>query len=200
MRRSNLIPASLAALALALAGCLAGPEDRSSGVDDFPNSIYARVDGFLDEGRKADGLAATAHTDSLLIRRPFNGPVVRKLAAGAYGAADPSLARTARRITSWTACASLVAACIAPAMAAEAFPARPVRMLIPFPAGGPADFVGRLFAQETLDDFETEADGIDVPGRDLQRIWHGMALERFRTGWQHPQTKTPDLRASVTQA
>jgi tripartite-type tricarboxylate transporter receptor subunit TctC len=34
-----------------------------------------------------------------------------------------------------------------PAFAAEEFPARPVRMLIPFPAGGPADFVGRLFAQ-----------------------------------------------------
>jgi tripartite-type tricarboxylate transporter receptor subunit TctC len=31
--------------------------------------------------------------------------------------------------------------------AAEEFPARPVRMIIPFPAGGPADFVGRLFAQ-----------------------------------------------------
>jgi len=33
------------------------------------------------------------------------------------------------------------------ASAAEDYPARPVRMLIPFPAGGPADFVGRLFSQ-----------------------------------------------------
>jgi tripartite-type tricarboxylate transporter receptor subunit TctC len=38
-----------------------------------------------------------------------------------------------------------------PAFAAEEFPARPVRMLIPFPAGGPADFVGRLFAQNLSD-------------------------------------------------
>lgn len=33
------------------------------------------------------------------------------------------------------------------AAAAQEFPARPVRMIIPFPAGGPADYVGRLFAQ-----------------------------------------------------
>jgi tripartite-type tricarboxylate transporter receptor subunit TctC len=33
------------------------------------------------------------------------------------------------------------------AIAAEDYPARPVRMIIPFPAGGPADFVGRVFAQ-----------------------------------------------------
>lgn len=33
------------------------------------------------------------------------------------------------------------------AAAAQDFPSRPVRMIIPFPAGGPADFVGRLFAQ-----------------------------------------------------
>lgn len=47
----------------------------------------------------------------------------------------------------WTACAP----------AAEAFPARPVRMMIPFPAGGPADFVGRLFAQHL-----TELWGVQV--------------------------------------
>ena len=35
--------------------------------------------------------------------------------------------------------------------AGEQFPARPVRMIIPFPAGGPADFVGRLFSQHLTD-------------------------------------------------
>lgn len=39
----------------------------------------------------------------------------------------------------------------AAACAAEAYPARPVRMVIPFGAGGPADFVGRLFAQQLTD-------------------------------------------------
>ncbi len=30
---------------------------------------------------------------------------------------------------------------------AQDYPTRPVRMLVAFPGGGPADFVGRLFAQ-----------------------------------------------------
>jgi tripartite-type tricarboxylate transporter receptor subunit TctC len=37
------------------------------------------------------------------------------------------------------------------ASAAETYPTRPVRMVIPFAAGGPADFVGRLFAQHLSD-------------------------------------------------
>jgi len=39
----------------------------------------------------------------------------------------------------------------APAPAADNYPSRPVRMIIPFPAGGPADFVGRLYAQQLAD-------------------------------------------------
>ena len=35
----------------------------------------------------------------------------------------------------------------APAMASSDYPSRPIKMVIPFPAGGPADFVGRLYAQ-----------------------------------------------------
>ena len=33
------------------------------------------------------------------------------------------------------------------AQAADAYPTRPLQMVIPFPAGGPADIVGRLYAQ-----------------------------------------------------
>jgi tripartite-type tricarboxylate transporter receptor subunit TctC len=58
--------------------------------------------------------------------------------------------KTARTIISWTA--ALAFACAAAsASAAESYPARPVRMVIPFAAGGPADFVGRLFAQHLTD-------------------------------------------------
>ena len=53
--------------------------------------------------------------------------------------------------------AALLAFCwTASAFAAEPFPARPVRMLIPFPAGGPADFVGRLFAQNLTELWGTQ--------------------------------------------
>jgi tripartite-type tricarboxylate transporter receptor subunit TctC len=53
--------------------------------------------------------------------------------------------------------AVLLALCWAAfAFAAEQFPARPVRMLIPFPAGGPADFVGRLFAQNLTELWGTQ--------------------------------------------
>jgi tripartite-type tricarboxylate transporter receptor subunit TctC len=52
---------------------------------------------------------------------------------------------------------ALLASCwAASALAAEQFPARPVRMLIPFPAGGPADFVGRLFAQNLTELWGTQ--------------------------------------------
>ena len=33
------------------------------------------------------------------------------------------------------------------AIAADDYPSRPIRMMIPFPAGGPSDFVGRLISQ-----------------------------------------------------
>ena len=60
--------------------------------------------------------------------------------------------RAARYLIWWTARAALIALCMASfAEAAEQFPVRPVRMLIPFPAGGPADFVGRLFGQNLTD-------------------------------------------------
>lgn len=43
----------------------------------------------------------------------------------------------------------LLAACAAAgsAHAADDYPAKPIQMIVPFPAGGPADIVGRLYAQ-----------------------------------------------------
>lgn len=41
----------------------------------------------------------------------------------------------------------LSAFCASPILAVEDYPSRPIRMMIPFPAGGPSDFVGRLIAQ-----------------------------------------------------
>jgi tripartite-type tricarboxylate transporter receptor subunit TctC len=46
----------------------------------------------------------------------------------------------------WRIVAALVALTLVQAAAAQAFPNRPVRLLVPSPPGGPSDFAGRLIA------------------------------------------------------
>jgi tripartite-type tricarboxylate transporter receptor subunit TctC len=67
-------------------------------------------------------------------------------------ASKPQLPFSQRRFTRRRIALALIA-CFwtGSACAATEFPARPVRMMIPFPAGGPADFVGRLFSQHLTD-------------------------------------------------
>jgi tripartite-type tricarboxylate transporter receptor subunit TctC len=61
--------------------------------------------------------------------------------------------KTNARLRAWGSAviAALAIGSAAAATAAETYPTRPVRMVIPFGAGGPADFVGRLFAQHLSD-------------------------------------------------
>lgn len=92
LRSALCIPAGLAVLA-ALAGCFTEPE-RSSGVDDFPNSIYASVAGFLDENDRAGDLGAAPPADSLLIRARVGTPALPKAGAAAL-ASLPGLAKPA---------------------------------------------------------------------------------------------------------
>jgi tripartite-type tricarboxylate transporter receptor subunit TctC len=40
-----------------------------------------------------------------------------------------------------------LAVCFTAAAAAQAYPTRPIRLIVPYPAGGPTDFVGRTVAQ-----------------------------------------------------
>ncbi|MBC7781550.1 MAG: tripartite tricarboxylate transporter substrate binding protein [Proteobacteria bacterium] len=47
--------------------------------------------------------------------------------------------------------ATLVAPTLAVAQSTPAYPARPVRIVVPFPAGGPGDLVGRAIAQRLTD-------------------------------------------------
>jgi len=47
--------------------------------------------------------------------------------------------------------AALALGMLSPSQAAAQYPDRPIRMIIPFAAGGPADLVGREFAQRLGD-------------------------------------------------
>ena len=47
--------------------------------------------------------------------------------------------------------ACCVALCLRSAIAADAYPERPVRMLVPFAPGGPTDLIGRVLAQQLTD-------------------------------------------------
>ena len=52
--------------------------------------------------------------------------------------------KTGRRSALMGACAALISGGV---RAQEAYPARPIRMIIPFPAGGPTDVYARLYAE-----------------------------------------------------
>ena len=46
------------------------------------------------------------------------------------------------------AAAAVLSATWAPAAIAQSYPTRPIRLIVPYPAGGPTDFVGRTVAQK----------------------------------------------------
>src|SRR5688500_7549641 len=65
---------------------------------------------------------------------------------------QPRASSNPSRATRWGSVTVLVAcAWSGYVFAAEEFPSRSMRMVIPYPAGGPADFVGRLYAQHLTD-------------------------------------------------
>ncbi len=72
MRPNRTTRTLFSALAAVLAFTACMTDEKSAGVDEFPNSIYARVDGFLDEGKKSEQInPVPGLTDSLLVKPGF---------------------------------------------------------------------------------------------------------------------------------
>ena len=75
-------------------------------------------------------------------------------ARGAHAVVMPSAGRTTTRLnrSAATRVALLCAATLAGPAAAQSYPTRPVRVIVPFPAGGSTDIVSRVVSQKLADE------------------------------------------------
>jgi hypothetical protein len=94
-RAATVVPVILTAfLTAAFFSACVNESEKTAGVDEFPNSIYARVNGFLDEGKQAEAInPVPALADSVLVQGGFNvaagksAATAAKIAAGEFAAA-----------------------------------------------------------------------------------------------------------------
>jgi tripartite-type tricarboxylate transporter receptor subunit TctC len=61
---------------------------------------------------------------------------------------------TTKRLASLLASLAALASCLAPPAAAQDFPSRPIRIVVPYAAGGGADILARLVGQQLTDRFK----------------------------------------------
>ncbi len=73
--RRMTLPLFIAAFSICLiAGCFTQQEDKQAGVDDFPNSIYARIEGHLGEAEKTETSVVPAAALAVLETKVPNPP------------------------------------------------------------------------------------------------------------------------------
>ena len=72
--------------------------------------------------------------------------------------------------------------CWGPALAADDYPSRPIRLIIPAPAGGPADVVGRLYAKH-LSKLAGQPVVVENPGGASGVIGVGMVMRAESDGY-----------------
>jgi len=96
---------------------------------------------------------------------------------------------TARRFTFLLlAVATSVLASTQIAAAEEAYPSRPIRLIIPFPPGGPTDVMGRLISQALSEHLRQQVYVDNRPRRRLNARWQDRrqcrARRLYAPSWQ----------------
>ena len=125
-------------------------------------SVVVRTPAFPVRGaRRAGKLRRLERQSSLSRNRYCSEPLLEALRM------HP--ARTAASLSSWRAAAGFCAALLITAFiclgaAAESYPSRPIRLLIGFPPGGPADIPGRAIADRLSQSLGTSVVAENKPG------------------------------------
>lgn len=78
--------------------------------------------------------------------------------------------------------AALLAAALVPAAAAQPYPTRPLRLIVPYPPGGPTDFVGRTLAQKLTESLGQQVVVDNRPGASAM-IGHELGAKAAPDGY-----------------
>jgi tripartite-type tricarboxylate transporter receptor subunit TctC len=88
-------------------------------------------------------------------------------------------------------CTTVVALSFVPASAADEYPSRPLRLIVPFPPGGPADTLGRIVAEKLGASFGQPVVVENRAGAGGISAWRSAPRQRrtvIRSCWHRPVT------------
>jgi tripartite-type tricarboxylate transporter receptor subunit TctC len=95
---------------------------------------------------------------------------------------DMTLENHARRLGAPFGLACIAACFALPAGAAQEYPTRPIRLIVPYPAGGPTDFVGRTVAQKLSESLGQQV-VVDNRGGAAAMIGHELGARATPDGY-----------------